>query len=113
MCFYCTHGAEFLALVAHLLPDGPALGAQEVAQVDGVDGGAGLLVQRGLLADPVEDVPVQGTVVVQERLHREKRGLEECTHSCVMVVITVAAAVALVSISNSIVVILAILLEMG
>ena len=98
MCFYCTHGAELLALVAHLLPDGPALSAQEVAQVDSVDGGAGLLVQRGLLADPVEDVPVQGAVVVQERLHRGRGRLEECTHPCVMVVITVVAAVALVKV---------------
>ena len=71
VCFYCTHSAELLALVAHLLPDGPALSAKKVAQVDGVDGGAGFLVQRGLLADPVVDVPIQGAVVIQERLHHE------------------------------------------
>lgn len=62
---FSTYGAELLALVSHLLPYRPALGSQEVPEVDGMDGRAGLLVQRGVLADPVEDLPVQGAVVVQ------------------------------------------------
>lgn len=63
-----TYGAELLALVPHLLPYRPALGSQEVPQVDGVDGGAGLLVQRGVLTNPVEDLPVQLPVLIQEGL---------------------------------------------
>lgn len=44
-----------------------------------MDGGAGLLVQSGLLADPVEDLPVQCAVVVQEGLQfqREERQKDE------------------------------------
>lgn len=40
-----------------------------------MDGGAGLLVQSGLLANPVEDLPVQRAVVVQEGLQLQQ---EEC-----------------------------------
>lgn len=40
-----------------------------------MDGGAGLLVQSGLLANPVEDMPVQRAVVVQEGLQLQQ---EEC-----------------------------------
>lgn len=62
------HLQELLALVPHLLPHSAALGAQVVAQVDGVDGRAGLLVERGLPADPVVDGPAQRPAVVQEGL---------------------------------------------
>lgn len=60
--------AEFVALVAHLLAHAAGLGTQVVAQVDGMDGGAGLLVQRGLLPDPVVDLPAQRAIIVQEGL---------------------------------------------
>lgn len=65
------HLEELIALVSHLLTDAAALGSQVVAEVDGVDGGAGLLVQRGLLPDPVVDLPVQGAVLIQEGLRRD------------------------------------------
>lgn len=37
-----------------------------------MDGRARLLVQSGLLADPVKDLPVQGAVVIQEGLQLQK-----------------------------------------
>lgn len=66
------HLEELVALVPHLLPDAAALGTQVVAEVDGMDGGAGLLVQRGLLPDPVVDLPAEGTVLIQEGLGRDR-----------------------------------------
>ena len=72
----CTYGTELLALVSHLFPYRPALRPEEVSQVDGVDGRAGLLVQSGLLADPVKDLPVQRTVVVQEGLRSQEEKCE-------------------------------------
>lgn len=59
-----TYSAELLALVSHLFPYRPALCSEAVPQVDSVDGRARLLVQRGLLANPVEDLPAQGPVVI-------------------------------------------------
>lgn len=53
-----TYGTELLTLVSHLLSYRPALRSQEISQVDGMNGRACLLVQRGLLADPVVDLPV-------------------------------------------------------
>lgn len=75
-----TYSAELLALVSHLLSDGPALGSQEVSQVDSVDGRAGLLVQRCLLTDPVVDVPVQRSVVVQEGLRQQEEKTPNGNH---------------------------------
>lgn len=63
---------ELFAFIPHLLPDAAALRPQVVAEVDGVDGRTGLLVQRGLLPDPVVDLPVQGTVLIQEGLGRTR-----------------------------------------
>lgn len=65
------HLEEFIALIPHLLPDAAALGSQVVAEVDGVDGRAGLLVQRGLLPDPVVDLPVERAVLIQEGLEKD------------------------------------------
>lgn len=62
--------AELIALVPHLFSNTPALGPQEVPQVDGMDGRTGLLIQGGLLADPVIDLPVQGSTVIQEGLEK-------------------------------------------
>lgn len=64
------HLKELFTFIPHLLPDAAALSPQVVAEVDGVDGGTGLLVQRGLLPNPVVDLPVQGTVLIQEGLGR-------------------------------------------
>lgn len=79
ICLYgqcvSTYGTELLALVSHLFPYRPALRSKVISEVDGVDGRASLLVQSGLLADPVEDVPVQRAVVIQECLQSQK---EEC-----------------------------------
>lgn len=61
---FITYSAELLALVSHLFPYGPALCSEAVPEVDSVDGWARLLVQSGLLANPVEDLPVQGPVVI-------------------------------------------------
>lgn len=44
-----------------------------------MDSRAGLFVQSGLLADPVVDMPVQCTVVVQESLRLQN---EECMKEC-------------------------------
>lgn len=62
------HLQELLALIAHLLPDGAALGTQVVAQVDSVDGRASFLVECGLPANPVVDLPVEGAAVIQKGL---------------------------------------------
>lgn len=61
---FVTYSAELLALVSHLFPYRPALCSEAVPEVDSVDGWARLLVQSGLLANPVEDLPVQGPVVI-------------------------------------------------
>lgn len=42
-----------------------------------MDGRAGLLVQSGLLADPVEDLPVQRAVVIQEGLQLQKEACDK------------------------------------
>lgn len=74
-----TYGTELLAFVSHLFPYGPALRTEEIPEVDGVNSSTGLLVQSGLLANPVVDLPVQGTVVVQEglQMHKEECGKDE------------------------------------
>lgn len=59
-----TYSAELLALVSHLFPYCPALCSEAVPEVDSVDGWARLFVQSGHLANPVEDLPVQGPVVI-------------------------------------------------
>lgn len=61
---FVTYRAELLALISHLLPHRPALCSQAVPEVDAVDGWARLLVQRGHLANPVEDLPAQSPVVI-------------------------------------------------
>lgn len=66
------HLKELLTFIPHLLPDAAALSPQVVAEVDGVDGRAGLLVQCGLLPDPVVNLPVQGTILIQEGLRRTR-----------------------------------------
>lgn len=81
ICLYeqyvSTYGAELLALVSHLFPYRPALCSKEISEVDGMDGRSSLLVQSGLLADPVEDLPVQCAVVIQEGLQLPKEEWEK------------------------------------
>lgn len=81
ICLYelhvSTYGTELLAFISHLFPYRPTLRSEEIPEVDGVDSSTGLLVQSGLLADPVENLPVQGTVVIQEGLQLHK---EECSN---------------------------------
>lgn len=63
---------ELIALIPHLLPDAAALGPQVVAEVDSMDGRTSLLIQRGLLPDPVVDLPVEGAVLIQEGLGKDR-----------------------------------------
>lgn len=63
-----TNRSKLFALITHLLPHGPAFGTQVVAQVDRMDGRTRFLVKRGFLADPVEDMPVQGAIIIQAGL---------------------------------------------
>lgn len=73
-----TYFTKLFALVSHLFPYCPALRSEEIPEVDGMDGGAGLLVQRGFLANPVEDLPAQRSVVIQKRLRpSEQKGVLE------------------------------------
>lgn len=71
-----TYSTELLALVSHLFPYRPAFRSQEISEVDGVDGRASLLIQSGLLANPVKDLPVQRAVVIQEGLQLQQEDCE-------------------------------------
>lgn len=66
--FISTYSAELFALITHLFPYRPALRSEAVSQVDSVDGGASLLIQRGFLANPVKDLPAECSVIIQEGL---------------------------------------------
>ena len=49
---------KLVRLVAHLLPMSPALGPEHVSEIDRVYRAARFLVQRRLLTDPVENLPL-------------------------------------------------------
>ncbi len=63
-----TDCSEFFTLVSHLLSDSPALGTQIITEIDSMDGRAGFLIKGSYLPDPVKDLPVQSSIVIQERL---------------------------------------------
>ena len=49
----------------------PAVCSQKVPQVNGMDSGAGPLVQRGLIPDPKVDLPIERALFVHERVQHD------------------------------------------